>query len=52
MPIHLSHDKKGSYYQWGNQKKYYFKTQKGQLMALEKCKKQEAAIYSTGYKKS
>ena len=25
MPIHRGYDKKGCYYQWGNQKKYYYK---------------------------
>jgi hypothetical protein len=25
MPIHRGYDKKGCYYQWGNQTKYYYK---------------------------
>jgi len=28
MPVRKGHDKKGWYWRWGNQKKYYYKTKK------------------------
>jgi hypothetical protein len=51
MPIHIDHDKKGNYVRWGNSgKKYYFKnTERSFTIALNKCKKQMKAIYSSGY---
>jgi hypothetical protein len=50
MPIHLKHDNKGSYYQWGRHSKYYFKTEIGKNRAYEKAHKQAIAAYANGYK--
>jgi len=46
MPIHNGIDKKGHYYQWGNQKKYYYtiKNRKSREEAYKKAKKQGIAI--------
>lgn len=53
MPIHKSNDLEGPYYQWGNQKKYYFDPKKilSEMKAYEKAVRQAQAIYSSGYKK-
>jgi hypothetical protein len=44
MPIHSGNDAKGSFYQWGNSKKYYFKTPLGEQRAWTKVKRQQTAI--------
>jgi hypothetical protein len=44
MPIHEGTDNKGKFYQWGNQKKYYFNTEIGKKRAYEKALKQSKAI--------
>ena len=53
MPIHTGQDKIGKFYQWGKTgKKYYFKPEDKQSKqrALNKAKKQQTAIYSSGWK--
>ena len=53
MPIHTGQDKNGKFYQWGKTgKKYYFKPEDKQSKqrALNKAKKQQTAIYSSGWK--
>lgn len=52
MPIHLSRDSNGSYYQWGNHgKKYYFNSHCKicKSNARNKAIRQMIAIYSSGY---
>ncbi len=46
MSVKLKRDKKGFYYQWGSQKKYYFDifSSESSLKAFNKAKKQEKAI--------
>ena len=45
MPIKLTHTGKNTgFYQYGNQKKYYFKTERGMKIAYTKCLKQAQAI--------
>lgn len=53
MPIHRGKDIKGLFYQWGRQKKYYYKANniKSRNEAKKKATKQAIAIYSSGYKK-
>ena len=53
MPIHTGQDKEGQFYQWGKTgKKYYYdpKDKRSKQRALNKAKKQQTAIYSTGWK--
>jgi len=52
MPIHRGKDSKGPFYQWGTQKKYYYKAGnvKSRKLAYEKAKKQAVAIYASGWK--
>jgi len=52
MPIHRGQDSKGPFYQWGHQKKYYYKSgdTKSRNKALDKAKKQMVAIYASGYR--
>lgn len=52
MPIHRGQNSQGPYYQWGSQKKYYYKAgnKKSRDIALNKAKKQMIAIYASGYK--
>ena len=52
MPIHRGQDFKGPFYQWGSQKKYYYKpgNKKSREAAKEKARKQMIAIYATGYR--
>ena len=52
MPIHRGRDSKGTYYQWGNQKKYYYKSgnPKSRKNAYNKTSKQAVAIYASGWK--
>ena len=47
MPVHRSIDSKGPYYQWGNQKKYYYKVRNklSRQKALKKCELQARAIH-------
>jgi hypothetical protein len=51
MPIHRGRDSKGPFYQWGSQTKYYYiaNNAKSREQAYEKARRQEAAIYSSGY---
>ena len=53
MPIRRGTDVIGSYYQWGSQKKYYYKTnnKRSRDSAKDKAKKQARAIYASGYKR-
>ena len=44
MPVHSGSDSKGKYYQWGKQKKYYYKTEKGEKLAFNRAKKQGYAF--------
>jgi hypothetical protein len=44
MPTHQGNDYNGKYYQWGSQKKYYYKNEKGRLQAKLKADKQGRAI--------
>ncbi len=46
MPVHRGKDSNGSFYQYGNQKKYYYKTRNQKLRnnAYLKAKRQEKAI--------
>jgi hypothetical protein len=42
MPTHKGIDSKGTYYQWGNQKKYYYsskKTEQGEAIKISENKK-------------
>lgn len=53
MPIHTGQDKQGHFYQWGSTgKKYYYDPddKKSKSIALNKAKKQQTAIYSSGWK--
>lgn len=53
MPIHRSKDVNGCFYQWGNTgKKYYYTAGNKQERdkAYEKARKQERAIYASGYR--
>jgi len=49
MPIHRGRDSKGSFYQWGQQKKYYYISgnKKSREQAKEKARKQAIAIYAS-----
>lgn len=49
MPIHLEYDEEKNkwYYQWGNQKKYYFNTVLGEQRAYKKTLNQMKAIESS-----
>ena len=49
MPTHLGSDKHGNYAQWGNQKKYYYKTERGKRLAITKANKQGEAIEISTY---
>lgn len=52
MPIHQGKDSKGPYYQWGNQKKYYYTpgSKVSRERARQKAVKQAQAIYASGYR--
>lgn len=53
MPIHSGQDKDGQFYQWGKTgKKYYYdpNDKSSKQRALNKAKKQQTAIYSSGWK--
>lgn len=54
MPIHLRFDRNKDkyYFQWGNQKKYYFdhSSQRSAKSAYNKVIKQVKAIYANKYK--
>jgi hypothetical protein len=45
MPIHQRTDSKGKFYQYGNQKKYYYNTEIGMKRAMTRAKKQGQAIH-------
>lgn len=44
MPIHCGQENGKNYYQYGNQKKYYFTTEIGKKRAYTKALKQTQAI--------
>jgi hypothetical protein len=46
MPLHRGHDSKGSFWQWGDRKKYYYTTGSAtsRLQAKKKAIKQAVAI--------
>lgn len=48
MPIHQGKDKKGYYWQWGHQKKYYYRTPSESYIARNKAVKQGIAIKYKG----
>jgi hypothetical protein len=52
MPIHRGRDTKGSYYQWGSQKKYYYMPGDTRSMkrAYAQAIRQAQAIYAHGYR--
>lgn len=52
MPVHRDRDSKGPYYQWGDQKKYYYESgnKKSRERAKKKAHEQARAIYASGYK--
>lgn len=53
MPIRSGKDKQGTFYRWGTTgKKFYFdpESESSKSRALGRAKKQEAAIYASGYK--
>ena len=52
MPIRRGKDSKGSYYQWGNRTKYYYKTgnKKSREEAYKKAWGQTRAIFSSGWR--
>lgn len=50
MPAHEGKDKKGTYIQWGSQKKYYYHDKKTKAAAWKKAAAQGAAIKRAGYK--
>ena len=51
MPVKKGTDSKGSYYQWGSQKKYYYTAgnKQGRERAKKKAEKQGQAIRASGY---
>ena len=53
MPTKSGKDSKGSYYQWGNGKKFYYQAgdKESREEAKEKADKQGRAVYASGYKK-
>ena len=53
MPIHSGRDSKGPFYQWGNEKKYYYTPGdvKSRTAAKKRAERQGVAAYSSGYKK-
>lgn len=52
MPVKNGRDSLGPYYQWGTQKKYYYKPNddKSRNRAKEKATKQGIAIHASGWK--
>lgn len=53
MPIHSGKDRQGYFYQWGETgKKYYYDpvSRQSATTAYNKAKKQQTAIYSSGWK--
>lgn len=52
MPIHRGIDDSGSYYQWGNEKKYYYIPGdiKSEARAYQKAHNQAKAIFASGYR--
>ena len=52
MPAKPGKDKKGCFYQWGSQAKYYYKCgdKKARARAKAKAEKQGRAIRSTGWR--
>lgn len=49
MPIRQGKDSHGKYYQWGNQKRYYWSTPRTRLIALRKAIRQAKAIFAQYY---
>lgn len=54
MPIRRGKDAQGPYYQWGDRKKYYYRSNdpKSRQDAKKKATKQAQAIYATGWRKN
>lgn len=52
MPVRSGKDSKGCYYQWGSQKKYYYKCgdKDARKKARAKAAKQGQAAHASGYK--
>ena len=52
MPIQRGTDSHGPFFQWGTQKKYYYKpnNKKSRELAKEKARKQMVAIYASGWR--
>lgn len=44
MPTHQGQDARGKYYQWGNQKKYYYNNKASRKLAKKKAIRQGIAI--------
>jgi len=44
MPVHMGQDEKGHYYEWGNQKKYYYHNESERKEAKQKAHIQGYAI--------
>ena len=44
MPVHQGKNSKGKFFQWGDEKKYYYKTEKGKQIAKMKAILQGRAI--------
>jgi hypothetical protein len=52
MPITRGKDVNGPYYQWGSQKKYYYKAgdRESRYAAYDLARKQAVAIYASGWR--
>ncbi len=52
MPVHRGQDSKGPYYQWGSQKKYYYKpgSPASRVRARQKAHAQGRAIRARGWR--
>lgn len=52
MPIHRGRDNVGPYYQWGNEKKYYYVSGDiwSRQRAYQRALRQAQAIYAHGYR--
>jgi hypothetical protein len=53
MPIHRGVDVNGSFYQWGDKKKYYYipGSKRSRDYAKSKALKQAIAIYASGFRR-
>lgn len=52
MPVKRGKDSKGPYYQWGDQKKYYYKagSEKSRERAKKRAREQGRAVRASGWK--